>query len=42
VEQTAEFVGVGGQTTEVDAADGCRVVDHDGHGDLHPYAMLAL
>ena len=42
MEQTAEFLGAGGQTAEVDAADSRRVVSHDRHRDLHTRAVPAF
>src|SRR6266850_1600407 len=35
MEQAAEFLGAGGQTTEADAAHRRRVVGQDRHRDLH-------
>jgi hypothetical protein len=35
MQQTAEFLGAGGQPTETDAADRGRVVSHHRHHDLH-------
>jgi hypothetical protein len=35
MEQTAEFLGTGGQAAELDAAPSGRVVGQDCHVDLH-------
>jgi hypothetical protein len=39
MEQAAEFVGAGGQTTEADATDRRCVVGHDGHRELATRAV---
>ena len=39
MEQTAEFLGTSGQTTEADAADRGRVVGQDRHRELHTGAV---
>ena len=42
MEQTAEFLGTRGQATMPDAAEGCRIVGHDRHRELHTGAVPAF